>query len=295
MLEHLGTKRFLKNRFSLAFAHGRYRRSCFQKCAASTEPDSDWTSQPIQTLIKSPESEVPRIHEFSVLSSSVSVRSELVLRDSETTAVMKLLVQYSRSPDSSYEVSFKKARVTDLARDLVSCEFTQGAVESSYRLYVRIKKKVRRFPKPLSLDEKQNDRAPSEHSSAARGALSVTPLSTALLEKGDEHGLLLYNRDVTALTRCRKQTATFNSRAFFLYALSFLRKLRSKHSTVWKKHPFIFNPFLLSEVPQTKSFMLLVKAMFSSTMSLSFYDPADKTEALDCTRQCSRSRRCSCT
>lgn len=57
----------------------------------------------------------------------------LFLRDTILSAVIQLLVQYSKTFDSSNDASFGKVRISDICKDLVSCGLLQGAGEAAYR------------------------------------------------------------------------------------------------------------------------------------------------------------------
>lgn len=63
-----------------------------------------------------------------------------------------------------------------MARDLVSCGFIQGAVESGYSRFVCATKLVRRFMPALRLVKMLNDEAASEDSSATGGVLKALML-----------------------------------------------------------------------------------------------------------------------
>lgn len=68
--------------------------------------------------------------------------SRLVLRDFSFTAVVSLLVEYSKTSASSYNVSFPEARITDVGIDLDLCGLVQSGFYSAYRRYVRVTKVV---------------------------------------------------------------------------------------------------------------------------------------------------------
>lgn len=74
------------------------------------------------TFIRALDSEFLTDHKLLKMSSFASMLSELVLQEAKVTPVMKSLAQYSKAFGSSYGVSYHEARVTSVARDLVSCE-----------------------------------------------------------------------------------------------------------------------------------------------------------------------------
>lgn len=101
---------------------------------------------PIWTrLITATEFEVHTDPHLLKLLTSASMLSRLGFYVTNVNAVVELLIQYSETFDSSYEVTFQEAFVSDILRDLVSCGFMQGAVESTYFRHVGVIKLMRRF------------------------------------------------------------------------------------------------------------------------------------------------------
>lgn len=146
-------------------------------------------------------SEVLTDQERIKLSISTNSLSGPVPRHTSVTAVLKSLVQYSKTIDSSYDVSFQEACVTDIASDLVLSGFIRGSIKSSYCRYVCVPELVRRFPDALRLVEKLIYEGASKNSSATRGFLGVTRLDSAVLSSADEHSVLLYIEAAAARTR----------------------------------------------------------------------------------------------
>lgn len=71
------------------------------------------------------ESSVLTDHERINLSSSANMLSVLILQDTSVTAVIKSLVQYSKTFGSSVELPFQEAGVVDTVKYLVSYWFVQ--------------------------------------------------------------------------------------------------------------------------------------------------------------------------
>lgn len=184
------------------------------------------------------------------------------------------MIQYSRSFDSGYGVSFQRVCVAYIARDLVSRWYVEGGVESSNCRWVCATKLGRRFPKALRLVEKRNDVAASEEPSASRDALGVTHFANALPSSVGEHDMLLYSGAALAHTFDRKKTATFNGRALYSDAASLFRAQRRGHSHAREKHSLSFGEFLLTEIPQTMTLSMLVEKIDLNTVSVFFHNPA---------------------
>lgn len=91
------------------------------------------------------------------------------------------------------------------------------------------------FPEVLQLVQKLNEEAATETFSATGDASGAIHLDEALLSKVDDRTVLMYIEASGAPTRYQKQNATFNSRAFYLYAASHFQQQRSKHSNACKK------------------------------------------------------------
>lgn len=128
---HREEKRFLENSFGPIAVDGCHCLSSTQKLPPSAKPGTELASQSIRlSYITAPESESLRNHEFSELSNCVTMLSGLVFRNAGGIAVLKSLLKYSGTFDSSDDVSFQKASVNNFTRDLVSCRLFQGAVES---------------------------------------------------------------------------------------------------------------------------------------------------------------------
>lgn len=156
------------------------------------------------TLTRACELEILTDHESLKLSSSADIFSCTVPRDRSASAVIKSLVQFSKTSHSSHDVYCQEARVADTIRDPVLCELFQGAGESSCSCYVRATELVRRFSKALRLVEKLNDDTATEDSSATRCTLGATHLDSAALSSVDEYDMVLYIEAAAALTQNRK-------------------------------------------------------------------------------------------
>lgn len=106
------------------------------------------------TLITALGSEFLMDPEMLSLSCSTNVLAELVFRELSLTAVMKLLVRYSKTFDSRFNLFMQDARIADVARDPALCGIVQGAIRSHCRRYARAKKLVRRFLEAFQLVKK---------------------------------------------------------------------------------------------------------------------------------------------
>lgn len=82
-----------------------------------------------------------------------------------------------------------------------------------------------------------------------------------------------------AHTQGRKQNATLNGKAIYLYGASLLQELRSVASTTCETHPSGFEFFLLTEVSQLTTSSLPVKIPYLR-LSLFFHNTAEMKEAL---------------
>lgn len=113
---------------------------------------------------------------------------------------MNLLVMYSKTSDSSYDISLQETRVANIARHLVPCGLIQGAVESCYRRHVLVTKVICRFLGALRLVEKLNNETGSEQSRFTKGALGVFRLDKSVLSRADVLDVVLYIEAATAHT-----------------------------------------------------------------------------------------------
>lgn len=102
-----------------------------------------------------------------------------MLQDRNLAAVIQSPLQYSNFFESTYDVSFDEARTRNTLKDSVSSGFSQGAVEATYRPFVRVAGLVCRYPEALQLFKFSNDEAPVSDSTAGEGRLSITHLSSA--------------------------------------------------------------------------------------------------------------------
>lgn len=194
-----------------------------------------------------------------------------------------MLIQFSKTLDSSRKFSCQEARATNITRDLFSCKFISGAVESSYLCYVRVTKLVRRLPEPLRLVENLNGEGASEEPSVIKRALGATQLDDALLSGAGKLDVLLYVEAAATHKRGRKCNVTLNDRTLYSYAVFSLREVRSMHRTSCEQHPLSFGALLLTDTPQTMISSLPVRKMYLNTMRLFFCGPADK-KSLSCLR-----------
>lgn len=134
MLEQQEPDLFLKEEIALAIIDGRHRRFCARKLADSGKQGTEWASQPTRlTLMKAAGSQVFTDQEVLKLSRSPNIMRELVLQDTSLIAVIESVAQCSKTLKSSYDALSDEARISDVCKDLASCEFVQGSVESTYR------------------------------------------------------------------------------------------------------------------------------------------------------------------
>lgn len=109
------------------------------------------------TLITASGSEVLTRTELLNLSSSVNGLSGLMLRDLLFAAMMRSLVEYSRTCDSSHSIFFHEACTTDVTKDLESCGVMQDGTESGSCRYVLVRKLVRRLLAALLFVKRRNE------------------------------------------------------------------------------------------------------------------------------------------
>lgn len=144
MLKQSGKDRFLKASFMLATVDGRHRRPCSRKLVTFELPATERATRLLRiAIITALDSKAFTDHKLLKLSTPTNELSRLVLQGLRFKAVMKSLVQYRKTLDSSYSVFSQEAVVTDVTKHLVTFVIMQGAVESSYRRYVRVRKLVR--------------------------------------------------------------------------------------------------------------------------------------------------------
>lgn len=70
--------------------------------------------------------------------------------------------------------------------------------------------------------------------------------------------------------------SSLNGRVLYWYAALLLLRLRHVHITVFKRHIFRLDAFVLTKIPQTEIFSLPMKETYLKNLSPFFYDPADK-------------------
>lgn len=78
----------------------------------------------------------------------------LLLRDAGVIAVIRCLVQYRKTFEWSYEVSFDEMRIGDIYKLSVFCGSLQSAAEATYRLYFRVTRLMPGYLKAPQLIEK---------------------------------------------------------------------------------------------------------------------------------------------
>lgn len=150
MLERHSKERFLSDGLLFLVVDGRHRRACIPKLARFGQLGTGCASQSIRMRrIRAPWSDVLLYNKLIKPSSSGNMLFGVVLRDRTVIAAIKLLIQYSRTIDSSYEVSFQEASVADTTRDLVSGLFVKDAFRSSCCCYIHLTKLMRRLPELL--------------------------------------------------------------------------------------------------------------------------------------------------
>lgn len=133
MLDKQGTKLFLKTQSAHAVVKGHRHFSFIYTLANFGEPGAEWASQPIpMTLIEAPGFQLVIDFELLKFTRSGNVMMGLVLQDVHLVVVIKLVVQYSKNFQSSYDESFGEARMSNSCRNLVSCILLKGAVGAIY-------------------------------------------------------------------------------------------------------------------------------------------------------------------
>lgn len=84
-------------------------------------------------------------HGLLKLSPSANVMTELAMRDPSRSAVIKLAVHYRKIFESSYDVTFDEARLSNISKEWESCEFLRGAVDTAYLRCSRVTRLLRRY------------------------------------------------------------------------------------------------------------------------------------------------------
>lgn len=92
-----------------------------------------------------------------------------------------MLAHYSNTLDSRYNISSHEARINDVAKDRISSQLVEAAVESEYSSCFSVTELVRRFPEAFLLVEEKKRNAASSDSANARDALGVTHLHSKVL------------------------------------------------------------------------------------------------------------------
>lgn len=124
-------------------------------------------------LLRASESEISTGPELFKLGSPATPLLLQALQGKNSTGISSL-VQYSDNFSSRYSLFFQKALVASVARDLVSCRFAQGALDSSCRRYVYVTGVMHCYLKPLKIVEELEDEAAREISGAIRSALLIS-------------------------------------------------------------------------------------------------------------------------
>lgn len=118
--------------------------------------------------------------------------TELAPRHTNFTAVVKSLVQYSKTLDLSHKVSLQEARIVTLVKDPDPCRFLQNAMKSSYCRYVRARKILPCFPQALLAAVEQKSKDMLLHFAAAKENLRASRFENAFFPSGEMHYVLLY-------------------------------------------------------------------------------------------------------
>lgn len=138
------------------------------------------------------DSDVPTNPEPLKLRSFADMLPELVLTVTSVAVVTKSRLQYSKAPDSSYDICFQKAVLTNVARDPISCGVLQGGVKSSFRRCSIATRVMCSCPEALQVVENYSGEKGSDDFSICNGVLSVAHLDNAMFWSVDEHNVLLY-------------------------------------------------------------------------------------------------------
>lgn len=117
---------------------------------------------------------------------------ELVFRDKSLVAVIRSLVQYSKTFELSYDVSVDKAHICDACKVLMSCGSQQGAVEATYRRYVRQTRLMRRYHQSLVLFRNVNSNGAASDRAVGGGGLGIWQLENSLLLESYEQSTPLF-------------------------------------------------------------------------------------------------------
>lgn len=108
--------------FALAFFDGRHHRFCTRTLADSGEAGSKWASQPVHmTFFETSGSQLLSDLELLKLSRLPNDVTGVVLRDTRLVSVIKSIVKYSKTLESSCDASFNERRSTKIPNDLVPC------------------------------------------------------------------------------------------------------------------------------------------------------------------------------
>lgn len=99
--------------------------------------------------------------------------TELLLRDTSLLAVVKSLVQCSKTFELIYDGSFQQARLSDTFKDLVLCGCLQSKT-NTYRRLIRVTGLVLRFPLSLQHVEKVDHEIAVSDTATGKEELYIT-------------------------------------------------------------------------------------------------------------------------
>lgn len=143
--------------------------------------------------------------------------------------------------------------------------FFQGAPESSYRHYVRVKRPLQSILKSLRLIDQQNDKAASDDFARVRDAWSTFNLKKPDPFKHWKERYTLLPWDERN-RRTRPEVESDYHRPFYYCAPLLLQKLKIKCSAALEKIPSNFEEYPLGLISYTETIFLPVKKPFANTI-----------------------------
>lgn len=143
---------------------------------------------------------------------------------------------------------------------------------------------MRRYSEAVELFERVNNEAAAGDSAARKSWLDITRLDSALLSESEKQDALLFMEATAARTKKstkkKKAAAPFSAVAFYSYAATLLRKLKSVHKKAFAANDSTFEKPPSVHMLRTKTSSPSLKAAFLIALSLFSHDPSDRRPTL---------------
>lgn len=246
---------------------GRHRTTILK--ANKKRPGMEWASEPIRVIVITRKDGDPlSTHEKLKISRLSNNKAGMSRQDTAMTDILKSVMVYAKTWESSYEVSFVDATTADIYQDMKPSKWFGDKSPETYKKYIRVGKLIVGFDKALSTLEELGE--------SDGTVLGMVHLDDATLITSPKLFVPYLLRAADNFVRQRER-AVWNARAFYKNARDVLDTLHGIYMSEMGDDETLtrFSAFMDTQVRNTATTTVSINTLFLSNTRLFRHNPKD--------------------